>query len=148
MSETVVVTEIVNDVIISSPGPQGVRGRTILNGNGVPANNLGFEGDFYYDKTTTRFYGPKLSDITWSGATNYLLSSGITSFAATWELFQIIGPVNGLYSLQIQHNLGFKPNVTVTTSAGDLLETGIEYNSDFIITLKMAQPFAGIAYLS
>ena len=157
MSEIIVVNQTVNTLEVTetsptlnvtSPGPQGPRGKTILNGNGVPSNNLGLEGDFYYDKDTTRFYGPKLSDITWSGSSSYLLSSGITSAESTWELAQVTGPVSGVYSVQIQHNLGFKPNVTVKTSGGDVLETGIEYNSDYIITLTMAQPFSGTAYLS
>jgi hypothetical protein len=47
---TVVVTEQVNKIVVNTPGPQGPRGKTILNGNGAPADNLGFEGDFYYDK--------------------------------------------------------------------------------------------------
>jgi hypothetical protein len=157
MSEIIVVNQTVNTIEVTensptlnvtSPGPQGPRGKTILNGTGAPSNNLGLEGDFYYDKDTTRFYGPKLLDLTWSGASSYLLSSGITSFEASWELVQVTGPVNGIYSVQIQHNLGFKPNVTVKTSGGDVLETGIEYNSDYIITLTMAQPFSGTAYLS
>ena len=157
MSEIIVVNQTVNTIEVTetsptlnvtSPGPQGPRGKTILNGVGAPSNNLGLEGDFYYDKDTTRFYGPKLSDLTWSGASSYLLSSGITSAESSWELAQVTGPVNGVYSVEIQHNLGFKPNVTVKTSGGDVLETGIEYNSDYIITLTMAQPFSGTAYLS
>ena len=80
--EKVIVKEQVNEVIIRSPGPQGPRGRTILNGYGSPAENLGLEGDFYYDKNTTRLYGPKLSDITWVGATNYLLSTSTAAAAA------------------------------------------------------------------
>lgn len=146
MAETVVVTEIVNDVIISTPGPQGPRGRSILNGNGVPAANLGLEGDFYYDKLTTRFYGPKLSDLTWDGATNYLLSTMTLTYS--WELAQVTGPVSGIYSVPINHNMGYNPNVTVKSSAGDILETGIDYNSINQITLTMAQPFSGTAYLS
>ena len=146
MTETVIVTEVINDVVISSPGPQGPRGRSILNGNGAPAANLGLEGDFYYDKVTTRFYGPKLNDLTWEGATNYLLH--LDAFEFGWELTQVTGPVNGIYSVAINHNLGYKPNVTVKSSAGDVLETGIDYNSNNTITLTMAQPFSGTAYLS
>ena len=146
MADTVIVTEVVNDVIISSPGPQGPRGRSILNGNGVPAANLGLEGDFYYDKLTTRFYGPKLSDLTWDGATNYLLSTMTLTYP--WELSQVTGPVNGVYSVEITHNMGYNPNVTIKASSGDILETGIDYNSNNTITLTMAQPFSGTAYLS
>jgi hypothetical protein len=142
------VTESISTLNVSSPGPQGPRGKTILNGTGVPSNNLGLEGDFYYDKDTTRFYGPKLSDLNWSGATSYLLLAKITYYEQAWEINQLTGPVNGIYSLSISHNLGFRPNVTVKTSAGDVLETGIEYNSINQITLTMAQPFSGTAHLS
>jgi len=147
MSENIVkVTEQINKVVISSPGPQGPRGKTILNGNGVPSESFGLEGDFYYDKNTTRFYGPKPTDVTWVGAANYLLSTMTLTYP--WMLTQVTGPVSGVYSLQITHNLGYNPNVTVKNSAGDILETGIDYNSINQITLTMAQPFSGTAYLS
>jgi hypothetical protein len=143
---SVVVKETINQINVASPGPQGPRGKTILNGVGSPADNLGLEGDFYYDKNTTRFYGPKLSDLTWTNATNYLLSTMTLTYA--WEMAQVTGPLNGSYSVIINHNMGYNPNVTVKSSAGDILETGIDYNSINRITLTMAQPFAGIAYLS
>jgi hypothetical protein len=120
--------------------------KNVINGNGAPSNNLGLEGDFYYDKLTTRFYGPKLSDLTWDGATSYLLST--MTFTYSWELAQVQGPVDGIYSVVILHKMGYHPNVTVKTSAGDVLETGIDYNSINQITLTMAQPFSGTAYLS
>jgi hypothetical protein len=145
MTETVIVTEVVNDVIISSPGPQGPRGKTILNGNGVPAENLGLEGDFYYDKLTTRFYGPKPTDVTWSGAANYLLSTSTLTY--TFSIGQVVN-AGSYHYLEITHNMGYNPNVTVKNSAGDILETGIDYNSINKITLTMAQPFGGTAYLS
>ncbi len=145
-NERVIVTEVRNDVVISSPGPQGPRGKTILNGEGAPADNLGLEGDFYYDKNTTRFYGPKLSDLTWANSTNYLLSTMTMTYP--FAIGQVTGPVDGIYSVEISHNLGYNPNVTVKASSGDILETGIDYNSINKITLTMAQPFSGTAYLS
>jgi hypothetical protein len=150
MAESVTVTQTVNDVVITSPGPQGPAGRTILNGVGSPANNLGVTGDFYYNTENTDFYGPKLSDLSWSGATIIPLAASGSDYALehTWELAQVTGPVDGIYSLIINHNLGFSPNVTVKTSSGDVLETGIDYNSSNRITLTMAQPFSGTAYLS
>jgi len=140
MVETIVVTVPSNEVVVSSPGPQGPRGKSILNGAGAPAENFGLEGDFYYDKNTTRFYGPKPTDVTWTGATSYLLNM---TLEYSWELTQVTGPVSGVYSVEINHNLGMKPNVTVKSSAGDVLETGIDYNSSNKITLTMAQPFSG-----
>lgn len=146
IDETVVVNQTVNEVLISSPGPQGPRGKTILNGMGAPANNLGLEGDFYYDTAKGIFYGPKLSDLTWAGAVYFSLLNQTLAFS--WELAQVNGPVNGIYSVPVEHDLGYQPNVTVITSGGDILETGIVYNDDNNLTLTMAQPFSGTAYLS
>ena len=145
MVDKIIVKETQNKVITSSPGPQGPRGKTILNGEGVPSNNLGLEGDFYYDKLTTRFYGPKPSDLTWSDAPSYLLSSGTLTYS--FSIGQVIN-MGSYHQLEITHNLGYNPNVTVKNSAGDVLETGIDYNSINKITLTMAQPFSGTAYLS
>lgn len=142
---TVIVTEQNNKVVVGAPGPQGPRGKSILNGNGAPSDNLGFEGDFYYDKNTTRFYGPKPSDTTWEGATNYLLSTATVAYPFSINQLQNLG---SYWAIQITHNLGYFPNVTVKASSGDILETGIDYNSSNVITLTMAQPFGGTAYLS
>lgn len=141
----VIVTEIVNDVVVSTSGPQGPRGKTILNGNGVPSNNLGVEGDFYYDKNTTRFYGPKPNDLTWDGATNYLLSTSTLTYP--FSISQVVN-MGSYWKVEINHNMGYNPNVTVQDSGGNILETGIDYNSINKITLIMAQPFGGTAYLS
>jgi hypothetical protein len=142
---TVVITEQINKIVVASSGPQGPRGKTILNGNGTPAGNLGFEGDFYYDKDTTRFYGPKPNDVSWDGATNYLLSTSTLTYPFSIAQVQNAG---SYWYLEITHNMGYNPNVTVKNSAGDILETGIDYNSINKITLTMAQPFGGTAYLS
>ena len=150
MTENLVtVNSTRNNVIVSTPGPQGPRGRTILNGVGAPSNNLGLTGDFYYNTTTTDFYGPKLSDTSWSGATviKFIQEGADYAYTTSWELAQVQGSGSSRYVV-INHNLGFYPNVTVKTSAGDVLETGIDYNSINQITLTMAQPFAGTAYLS
>ena len=146
----VIIQDVQNKVIVSSPGPAGEAGRTILNGSGAPAGNLGFIGDFYYDTVSTNFYGPKIFATTWTGATVYPLQQQPSEFSYefSWELAQVTGPVLGVYSVVISHNLGFKPNVTVKTSSGDVLETGIDYNSNDQLTLTMAQPFSGTAILS
>ena len=145
MTEKIVVVEDVHKVIIPTAGSQGPRGKTILNGNGAPADNLGTEGDFYYDKQTTRFYGPKPQETSWAGATNYLLSTSTLTYP--FSINQVTN--EGTYwALEITHNMGYNPNVTVKNSAGDILETGIDYNSINKITLTMAQPFGGTAYLS
>jgi hypothetical protein len=150
MAEKVIVKETKNKVIISTPGPQGPRGRTILSGTSAPASNLGLQGDFYYNTITTDFYGPKPSDVTWSGATviKFIQEGAEYAYTTSWELAQVSGPINNYYYVEINHNLGFYPNATIKDSAGDLVETGIDYSSTNKITLTMAQPFSGTAYLS
>ena len=151
-NEKVIVKQTTNKVIVSTPGHQGPRGRTILNGVGAPSNNLGLEGDYYYNTATSQFYGPKLNNTSWTGATIIQLSQSGASFAYSysWAINQVHEP--DVHSPEkhviIDHNLGFYPNVTVKTSGGDILETGIDYNSINQITLTMAQPFSGTAYLS
>jgi hypothetical protein len=153
MAETIKIVEQKTNLIVATPSPQGPRGKTILNGEGVPSNNLGLEGDFYYDKLTTRFYGPKPTDLTWTGATNYLLSTSTLTYP--FSINQVLSYPPGATGVQIEywyveitHNMGYNPNVTVKSSSGDILETGIDYNSINKITLTMAQPFSGTAYLS
>ena len=150
MVEKVIVKETKNKVIVATPGPQGPRGKGILSGTGAPANNLGLEGDFYYNTDTTDFYGPKLSNTTWVGATviKFIQEGSDYAYSTSWELAQMTGPTNGSYSVELSHNLGFYPNVTVKTSGGDIMETEIHYNDINKITLSMAQPFSGTAYLS
>jgi len=126
----------------------GAPGRTIISGEGNPPNNLGVPGDFYFDEVSTRFWGPKNSATnTWNINDSFILDKQI-ALTHSWELAQLTGPQDGVYSLEIVHNLGFHPNVTIKTSGGDILETGIDYNSLNKITLIMAQPFSGTAYLS
>jgi hypothetical protein len=150
MAEKVIVTEVKNKVIIKSPGPQGPAGRTILNGTGTPSNNLGVTGDFYVNNDTHEFYGPKLLDTSWAGANKITLTASGSdyAFSQSWELAQVTGPVNGIYSVSITHNLGFFPNITTKDSSGETVETGLDYINTNTIKLTMAQPFSGTAYLS
>ena len=145
MATRLIVTENNPLVVVRA---SGAPGRTIISGEGNPTNSLGVPGDFYFDTLTTRFWGPKslLSD-EWNVEERFILDKQI-SYMYSWEMAQVTGPVNGVYSVSISHNLQFHPNVSVKSSSGDLLETGIDYNSINQITLTMAQPFSGTAYLS
>lgn len=150
MIEKVIVKETNNKVIISSPGPQGPRGKTIHNGSGAPSSNLGITGDFYVNNDTHQFYGPKLSDSTWSEANVIMLAAEGADYAfnTSWEIAQVVGPVQNVYSVTLTHNLGFFPNVTTKDSSGETVETGLDYIDTNTIKLTMAQPFSGTAYLS
>ncbi len=144
MGTRLIINENNPQIIVRSAGSPG---RTIISDSGNPSNDTGVPGDFYFDTDTTRFWGPKATNNTWSIGNSFILDKTI-SYSVSWELGQVTGPVNGSYSVAIMHNLGFNPNVTVKSSSGDVLETGIDYNSTNQLTLTMAQPFSGTAYLS
>lgn len=48
----------------------------------------------------------------------------------------------------ITHNLGYNPNVTVSDSAGTIIEGAIAYPTSNTIVLSFSSAFAGTAYLS
>ena len=48
----------------------------------------------------------------------------------------------------INHNLGFKPNLTVVDSAGTIYEGEIAYTNTNSLTVTFSVAFSGIAYLS
>jgi len=78
----------------SAAGIDGVNGKTLLNGAGVPLNSLGFDGDFYINTTNTSIHGPKASGI-WpsaisltgggggGGGTTYITSTKTTNYTET-----------------------------------------------------------------
>jgi hypothetical protein len=51
-------------------------------------------------------------------------------------------------SWAITHNLGFKPNVTVIDSAGNIVEGEIAYTNSNSLTVSFQSAFSGNAYLS
>lgn len=51
-------------------------------------------------------------------------------------------------SWTINHNLGYRPNVTVSDSAGTIIEGAIMYPNSSTIILTFSSAFAGTAYLS
>ena len=48
----------------------------------------------------------------------------------------------------ITHNLGFKPNVTVVDSAGNIVEGEIAYTNSNSLTVSFSSAFSGKAYIS
>lgn len=161
MAETIVVTELNQSVQvdenttviqIATTGPQGPSGRTILNGSGNPSDAIGAIGDFYYDTSGFKFWGPKLeltpgsSTGTWTGSTVIPFNEPV-AFEYSWGTDDLVSHSDG-WAITILHNLGFKPNVTVKATGGDVLETGVQYNNLSSITLTMTQKFSGTAYLS
>ena len=51
-------------------------------------------------------------------------------------------------SWTITHNLGFKPNVTVIDSAGNIVEGEVTYTNTNSLTVSFQSAFSGNAYIS
>jgi hypothetical protein len=74
------------------------------------------------------------------GSTNKYFTVGRVSYEHTQ------GSVSN--SWIINHNLGFKPNVTVVDSAGTIYEGEITYTNTNSLTVNFSSAFSGMAYLS
>jgi hypothetical protein len=139
------ITVYENEVIVSDSGLQGPRGPGVLNGTGEPDNTLGIEGDFYLDlevvsgRPKYHLYGPKVDgewpetyvDLFTLPESVYVHSQNTPS--TSWE---------------VQHNLGFFPNVTVVDSGETQVEGNVIYNNINRVTIDFSTAFAGKAYLS
>ena len=144
-SNIIDISVVENQVIISDTGLQGPRGTGLLSGSGSPEDTLGINGDFYLDievvggRPKYHLYGPKANDI-WPETyvdlftlpeSIYVHSQNIAS--TSWE---------------VEHNLGFFPNVTVVDSAETQVEGNVIYNNMNRVTIEFSTAFAGKAYLS
>lgn len=49
---------------------------------------------------------------------------------------------------EINHNLGWYPNITVVDSAGSIVEGEVDYTDENNLVLSFASAFSGVAYLS
>lgn len=52
------------------------------------------------------------------------------------------------YNWEITHNLGYRPSVIVTDSAGTVVEADISYPSLTQVTVTLSQALSGYAYLT
>jgi len=115
-------------------GTQGTQGRTGTGTQGVQGTE-GLQG-------TTGLSGASVenSDDVPEGA----LNKYFTVARVSYEHMQ--GSANTSWT--ITHNLGFKPNVTVIDSAGNIVEGEIAYTNTNSLTVSFQSAFSGTAYLS
>jgi hypothetical protein len=115
-------------------GTQGVQGTTGTGTQGVagPQGPQGEPGISGSDINTT-------DDLT-EGLTNKYFTVSRVSY----EHMQ--GSASNSWT--ITHNLGFKPNVTVIDSAGNIVEGEIAYTNTNSLTVSFQSAFSGTAYIS
>jgi hypothetical protein len=115
-------------------GTQGTQGTAGVGTQGVagPQGPQGEPGIGGSDINTT-------DDLT-EGLTNQYFKVDRVSFEHTQG--------SASNSWVINHNLGFKPNVTVVDSAGNIVEGEITYTNSNSLTVSFQASFSGYAYLS
>lgn len=154
-SNIIDITTTENTVVISDTGLPGPRGNSILSGVGVPAPDLGVEGDFYLDigvingRPKYHLYGPRTYNQGWPIVANGL--PYIDLFTLPESFYVYTDHENSASDTWvISHNLGFFPNITVldTATPPDVLEGDIVYNSVNSVTIKFSRAVSGTAYLS
>jgi hypothetical protein len=166
---TSVTIDIVEpNVTIQAPGVAGPPGSQILSSNGVPGSGLGNIGDYYLDKTTNNFYGPKTQETVWGTPVNF----GSPEFENQFDLDPAVdGQVIQYDSAQdlwlattvrythvqsaatstwsVQHNLGTRPGgVSIVDSAENVVIGDVLYVSDNAMTITFSASFGGKAYIS
>lgn len=88
----------------------------------------------------------------------YVLTALPASDLGSWTLLNPTAPTAGVNYVHqqpvpsadwtVNHNLGFSPNVTIISDAGDELEGDIDYTDLNTLHLVFLSPVAGTAYLS
>ena len=129
-------------------GTQGVQGRQGTTGAGVQGATgtqgiQGVEGGGVSLQDVEDAIANAALDTTddlTEGATNKYFTVNRVSYAHTQ------GAASN--SWVITHNLGFKPNVTVVDSAGNIVEGEITYTNTNSLTVSFASAFSGNAYIS
>ena len=126
-------------------GTQGVQGRQGITGSGVQGvqGTQGIPGS-----------GASAQDINDAIAAAALDTTDDLSEGVTNKYFTVArvsyDHTQGVSSNTwvINHNLGFKPNVTVVDSAGTIYEGEITYTNTNSLTVSFSAAFSGKAYLS
>lgn len=134
------VCENIVEVTTGTTGPQGPRGTQVLSGSSDPSPILGLIGDQYINTTSGFLFGPK-SESGWG--IGVLLGTGLKIEDVSYVHYQTISDDQWI----INHDLGFKPNITVVDLSGNVIEADYQYSGN-TITATFSQAIAGAAYLS
>jgi hypothetical protein len=120
-------------------GTQGVQGTIGIQGTqgNVGTGTQGTQGTIGVQGTSGTAGS---TDSLTEGTTNKYFTVGRVSYEHTQ------GSTSN--SWVINHNLGFKPNVTVVDSAGNIVEGEVAYTNSNSLTVSFQSSFSGSAYIS
>jgi hypothetical protein len=135
------IEEQVVTIILGTSGPQGsqgVRGNSILSGEGPPDYSLGILGDFYIDTLTQEMYGPKNS-IDWGN---------VVDLVTNQELGHVHNQDTISSEWTMTHGLGFIPNITVVDNDGRVIEGSYHYVDSNTVVATFTEQISGKAFFS
>lgn len=112
-------------LVTTITGPQGPQGLAGTPGEGVPVG--GTTGQILTKSSSSNY------DTTWADLS-----------VPTYEHVQ--GVVSSYW--EVNHNLGYYPNVVIKDSAGSFIEADINYTSINQLIITLSVPLSGVAYLS
>jgi len=134
------VTSADTTVEVSTIGAQGARGTIFLSGNGLPASDVGVDGDFYIDlDDNSAVYGPK---------TNGVWPTDPTGRFSQFTLRHTHTQVTPSATWTVTHDLGGKPSVTVVDSADSVVVGEVTYVDNETVRIEFSGAFSGYAYLT
>lgn len=167
----VVSQELQNVIDVVTKGTQGPAGTQIIDGAGVPSNSIGRIGDYFFDRTNGRLYGPKtalgwgntyiqlaaflalndLTDVNSSSAADQdvLMYEDSTD---TWKNQRIRyrhdQPIPSS-EWTVDHALKTKPAaISVFDTSGAMVYGDVNHVNENRVVLSFSAAFAGVAYLT
>jgi hypothetical protein len=123
-------------------GPAGADGNSLLAGTAVPDATLGHAGDYYIDKSTGNFYGPKSTDgwgspVTFSGSEGSIILSGGDSPDADQG-------ASGDFYLDTVHAILYGPKTGVSGWGAGILLRGAGPNTG-VMAFSLDDPYDCLA---
>ena len=106
-------------------------------------SDYGAIGDYYIDKDTGEFYGPKTS----AGWPDTPFFTAVTTVTQQNER-HVHNQGSPSSQWIITHALGGRPSVTVVDTAGTVVIGEVTYNSTTQVTVNFTSAFSGFAYLT
>lgn len=118
-------------------GAPGSDGSSILSGSGAPSGGTGVDGDFYIDEDVWDLYGPKAAG-SWALATSLVGPPGVADTYVHTE-------ASPSTSWTINHNLGRRVSVELTTLGGVEIIADVQHTSTDQAIASFTAPTAGYA---
>lgn len=130
-------------------------------GSGVPDNSLGSNNDYYLNSLNSDVYLKALGvyslvanikgspgvGVPTGGSSGQLLEKlSNTNYDTGWKSRNFSQDFSNSSTVVVNHNLGYRPSVTVIDTAGDEVEGMVTHNGINSLTIVFSASFGGTVY--